>query len=338
MPAASGSRIRGWGFRVPSTIVTNEDLSKIVDTSDEWIQKRTGIRERRYVDDENGSVALAEHAARDALRIANLEAAQVDALICCSLSPDVDSPGNSFLLQERLGIGPRYLFDIRNQCSGFLYGLATADQLIGTGAATNVLLVGSEVHSSGLDFEGSRGRDVTVLFGDGAGAVVVGPGSRSEHGLLRFRLHAEGRYAEKLSLVGPSHRRKPRIDASLVPPESAYIYPVMEGKTIFKHAVERMTEVVNQVLAEVGLGTGDIDMLLPHQANLRINQLVAMGLGISEDRMSNNIERYGNTTAATIPILLSETVAAGRIREGDLVCMTAFGAGFTWAAALYRWY
>jgi 3-oxoacyl-[acyl-carrier-protein] synthase-3 len=230
------------------------------------------------------------------------------------------------------------MFDIRNQCSGFLYGLVTADQLIRTGAARHVLLVGSEVHSSGLDFEGSRGRDVTVLFGDGAGAVIVGPGSRTEHGLLRFRLHAEGRYAEKLSLVGPAHRRKPRIDASLVPPESAYIYPVMEGRTVFKHAVERMTEVVTEVVAEAGLQVSDIHMLLPHQANLRINQLVAMGLGISEERMSNNIERYGNTTAATLPILLSETLAAGRIHEGDLICMAAFGAGFTWGAALYRWY
>lgn len=334
--AAKRSRILGWGFDVPRTVVTNDDLAPLVDTSDEWVVKRTGIRERRYVDDDRGSAPLAELASRRALEVAGLEPSDVDAIVCGTLSPDIDFPGNSALLHERLGIQPRLAFDIRNQCSGFVYGLSIADQLVRTGGARTVLVVGSEVHSSGLDYEGGRGRDVTVLFGDGAGAVVVGAGDE-EHGLIGMKLHADGRFAEKLAVFGPAHKRKPRVDLGVVPPDSAFIYPVMEGRLVFKHAVESMTEVVKDVVQEAGLALDDIDMLLPHQANLRINQLVAMGLGIGDDRMANNIDRYGNTTAATIPILLCETVAAGRIAPGDLVCMAAFGAGFTWGAALYRW-
>ena len=330
------SRIVGWGFEVPRTVVTNDDLAPVVDTSDEWVVKRTGIHERRYVDDNGGSVPLAERASRRALEVAGLQPDDIDAIVCGTLSPDVDCPGNSALLHERLGISPRLAFDIRNQCTGFVYGLSIADQLIRTGGARNVLVVGSEVHSSGLDYEGGRGRDVTVLFGDGAGAVVVTAGD-AEHGLVGMKLHADGRYAEKLAVIGPAHKRKPRVDLSVAPPESAFIYPVMEGRLVFKHAVESMTAVVKDLVDEAGLGVDEIDMLLPHQANLRINQLVAMGLGIGDDRMANNIDRYGNTTAATIPILLCETIAAGRIVPGDLVCMAAFGAGFTWGAALYRW-
>jgi 3-oxoacyl-[acyl-carrier-protein] synthase-3 len=333
---APRSRILGWGFAVPNTVITNDDLAPVVDTSDEWIQKRTGIRERRYVDDDQGSVPLAERAARRAAEKAGVALEDIDAIVCGSLSPDIDFPGNSSLLHARLGISPRLVFDIRNQCSAFVYGLSVADQLIRTGAARHVLLVGSEVHSSGLDFQGGRGRDVTVLFGDGAGAVVVGPGD-AQRGLLAMRLHADGRFAEKLAVLGPGHRRCPRVDAELAPPESDFIYPVMEGRLVFKHAVESMTDVIEAVVAEAGVRVDDIDMLLPHQANLRINQLVAMGLEIGDERMANNIDRYGNTTAATIPILLSETAEAGRIAEGDLVCMAAFGAGFTWGAALYRW-
>ena len=332
----SRSRIIGWGFEVPRTTVTNDDLASIVDTSDAWVHKRTGIRERRYVDDAEGSVPLAERSVRRALATAGVDLGDVDAVICGTLSPDVDFPGNATLIHERLGIEACTVFDVRNQCSGFLYGLSVADQLVRTGAARHVLVVGSEVHSSGLDFEGGRGRDVTVLFGDGAGAVVVGPGD-DQYGLLAAHLHADGRFAEKLAVIGPAHRRKPRVDTSVAPPESAWIYPIMEGRLVFKHAVEGMTQAVKNVVADAGLTVADIDMLLPHQANLRINQLVAMGLDIGDDRMANNIDRYGNTTAATIPILLTETMEAGRIKEGDLVCMAAFGAGFTWGAALYRW-
>ncbi len=318
-------------------VVTNDDLAPIIDTSDEWVRQRSGIVERRYVDNDEGSVGLAAVAVRQALDRAGIGAGDIDALICCTLSPDVDFPGNSSLLHERLGLRPLPAFDIRNQCSGFVYALAVADHLVRSGAARYVVVVGSEVHSSGLDFHGARGRDVTVLFGDGAGAVVVGPSDDGERGFLTFKLHAEGRYAEKLCVYGPSHRRKPRLDLSVAPPESDYVFPRMEGRYVFKHAVTRLDEVIREALDDVGATVDDLSMLLPHQANLRINQLVAMGLGIGEERMANNIDRYGNTTAATIPILLTETVEAGRIARGDLVCFAAFGAGFTWAAALARW-
>jgi len=336
MEASLRSTILGWGFAVPETVITNDDLAPIVDTSDEWIRKRTGIRERRYVDDDQGSVPLAERAARQALRIAGRKPEDVDAIVCASLSPDIDFPGNSSLLHERLNIRPCLAFDVRNQCSGFVYSLSIADMLVRAKKARCVLVVGSEVHSSGLDFQGARGRDVTVLFGDGAGAVVVGE-SEEGRGLLAARLHADGRFADKLAVLGPGHKRRPRVDSSLAPPESAFTYPVMEGRLVFKHAVECMTNVIRAVAEDAAVSVDEISMLLPHQANLRINQLVAMGLGIGEDRMANNIERYGNTTAATIPILLCEVIDAGRIRPGDLVCIAAFGAGFTWGAALYRW-
>jgi 3-oxoacyl-[acyl-carrier-protein] synthase-3 len=318
-------------------VVTNDDLAAVVDTDDEWIQKRTGIRERRYVEDGGGSVALAERAVAEALEMAATEAEEIDAILCASLSPDIDFPGNSSLLHERLGLSPRFAFDIRNQCTGFLYGMVIADQLVRTGAARRVLLVGSEVHSSGMDYEGGRGRDVTVLFGDGAGAAVIGPSDDDEYGLLGHRLHADGRMAEKLALLGPSGKRKPRIDLSVAPPDDAFCYPIMQGRVVFKHAVDGLSEAVRGVLADCGYAPTDMDMLLPHQANLRINQFVALALELEERQVSNNIERYGNTTAATLPLLLKETAAEGRVSRGDLVCFAAFGAGFTWGAALYRW-
>lgn len=336
MAEVSRSRILGWGFKVPRTVITNDDLAEIVDTSDEWVFKRTGIRERRYVDNGEGSVPLAEAAALEAMARAGIEPEQIDVVLCGSLSPDIDSPGNAALLQQRLGLAPKLVFDVRNQCSSFIYGVVTADQFIRAGGARYVLVVGSEVHSSGLDFQGRRGRDVTVLFGDGAGAIVVGAGDDA-HGLLAFNLHADGEFAEKLAVLGPGSRSKPRLPPELLPPESPYVYPVMEGRYVFKHAVQRMTESINEVLAAAGLTTDDLDMLLPHQANLRINEFVAAQVGLCEAKVANNIERYGNTTAATIPILLSETMAAGRISPGDIVCMSAFGAGFTWGSALYRW-
>jgi 3-oxoacyl-[acyl-carrier-protein] synthase-3 len=331
------SRILGWGASVPELVVTNDDLSELIDTNDEWIQKRTGIKERRYVEHGDGSVVMGAKAAADALEMAGVDVDDVDAIICCTLSPDVDFPGNASLLHDRLGIKPRMSFDVRNQCSGFLYALATADQFIRTGGARNILVVGSEVHSTGLDFQGGRGRDVTVLFGDGAGAAVVGASPDDEHGLLSFKLHAEGAYADKLAVFGPSGRNKPRIKADQMPPEAPFFFPTMQGRLVFKHAVEGMTSVIKHVVDVAGLGIEDIDILLPHQANLRINQFVALQLELEERQVSNNIERYGNTTAATLPLLLTETAAEGRVSRGDLVCFAAFGAGFTWGAALYRW-
>jgi 3-oxoacyl-[acyl-carrier-protein] synthase-3 len=329
------SHILGAGFEVPRTVVTNDDLSKILDTDDAWIQQRSGIRERHYVDDAEGSAPLAERAARTAIKRAGIGVDDIDLILCGTLSPDVDFPGNSAFLQERLGLAGRPAFDIRNQCSGFLYMLAMADQYIRTGGARYVLVVGSEVHSSGLEFA-DRSRHVTVLFGDGAGAVVVGPSPSPDCGLLTINLHSEGAFADKLCLLGPGSLAKPRLAKDWTPAD-IYGWPQMDGRFVFRHAVTRMTESIEEALAAVGKTKEDIAMVLPHQANLRINQLVAMGLGFGDDRMANNIDRYGNTTAATIPILLSETWEAGRIKEGDLVCLAAFGAGFTWGAALYSW-
>ncbi len=326
----------GWGADTPGLVVTNEDLAPMVDSSAEWIVRRSGIRERRYVDNAEGSVAMADTAARSALEMAATELGELDVIIGCTLSPDIDFPSNAQLLQERLGVPGIPAFDVRNQCSGFLYALAVAEQFVRTGAR-RVLVVGSEVHSSGLDFQGKRGRAVTVLFGDAAGAAVLGPSDEQDRGLLAYRLHAEGEHADKLWASGPSHRHRPRLDLSCLPPESNDPYPIMNGRSVFQHAVERMSESIRDVTAEAGLALADIDMLLPHQANLRINQMVADTLELDEDRVANNIERYGNTTAATIPLLLTETAAAGRIKRGDAVCVAAFGAGFTWGAALYRW-
>lgn len=329
------SHILGAGFEVPRTVVTNDELSIILDTDDAWIQQRSGIRERHYVDDDQGSVPLAERAARTAIAKAGIEVADIDLILCASLSPDIDFPGNAALVQDRLGLAGKPAYDVRNQCSGFLYMLAMADQYIRTGGARHVLVIGSEVHSSGLEFA-DRSRHVTVLFGDGAGAVVVGPSPSADRGMLTINLHCEGAFAEKLCLLGPGSLHKPRLAADWTP-DDIYGWPQMDGRFVFRHAVTRMTESIEEALAAIGKTKDDLKMLVPHQANLRINQLVAMGLGLGEDRIANNIDRYGNTTAATIPILLTETLEAGRIREGDLVCFAAFGAGFTWAAALYQW-
>lgn len=329
------SQILGAGFEVPETVVTNDDLSTILDTTDAWIQQRSGVRERHYVDAAEGSVPMAERAARSAATKAGIEIEQIDLILCASLSPDIDFPGNAALLQARLGLAGRPALDVRNQCSGFLYMLAMADQYIRTGGARYVLVVGSEVHSSGLEFA-DRSRHVTVLFGDGAGAVVVGPAPSSEQGLLTVNMHSEGAFAEKLCLAGPGSLHKPRLAKDWTP-DDIYTWPQMDGKFVFRHAVTRMTESIEEALAAIGSTKEDISMMIPHQANLRINQLVAMGLGLGEDRLANNIDRYGNTTAATIPILLTETWEAGRLCKGDLVCFAAFGAGFTWGAALYRW-
>ncbi len=335
MSAPERSTILGWGACVPETVVTNDDLAGLMDTSDEWIQKRSGIKERRYVDNDDGSVGLAETASRDALNRAGLSPADIDLIVCGSLSPDIDFPGNSALLQRRLAISGPMAFDVRNQCSAFLYLMAIADQYVRTGGASNVLVVGSEVHSTGIEYA-DRSRHVTVLFGDGAGAVVIGASPDSDTGFLASDLHSDGRYVGALCVDGPGSRRKPRVPDGWTDTD-IYTYPQMDGSTVFKHAVRGMTASVETVTASAGFSKDDIDMLLPHQANLRINQLVAMGLGIDDARMANNIDRYGNTTAATIPILLAETLEEGRIKKGDLLCFTAFGAGFTWGSALLRW-
>jgi len=330
------SRILGVGAAVPSRTVTNDDLSRRMDTSDEWIQQRTGIRERRYVEVDTGATELGARAAEAALAEAKLDITDIDLIVFATLSPDIDWPASAGLLAARLGAPQVRAFDVRNQCSGFLYGLACADALLRTGVARRALLVGGEIHSTGLDLT-TRGREVSVIFGDGAGAVVLGPSDDPERGLLSTHLHAEGKYAEKLWLESAGSRKKPHISVEDLEGDDPAVFPRMNGKFVFKHAVTRFPEVIREALAANHLEVADLDVLIPHQANLRINQFVAAGLELDESKVVNNIDRYGNTTAASIPLALREAIDDGRVRPGALVCLAAFGAGFTWASALFRW-
>ncbi len=330
------SRILSVGRYIPERVVTNDDLARYMDTSDQWIQQRTGIRERHYSEGSTGAADMGAEASREALDKAGLRPEQIDCIIFATLSPDVDMPASACLLQDRLGIGGIPAFDVRNQCSGFLYAVSIADKFVKTGTYEHVLVVGSEVHSTGLDLT-TRGRDVSVIFGDGAGAAVIGPESDPRRGILSTHLHAEGKYAEKLWLEAPASRLRPRITAEMLTGDDARLFPRMEGRYVFKHAVTRMPEVILEALDAHGLTPKDISLLVPHQANLRINQMVALGFEMPEEKVVNNIDRYGNTTAGSIPIALYEALQGGRIREGDLVCLAGFGAGFTWGAILIRW-
>jgi 3-oxoacyl-[acyl-carrier-protein] synthase-3 len=330
------SRILGLGHFVPANVVTNDDLTRCMDTSDEWIQQRTGIRERHFITEDTGASDLALKAAEDALREAGIRAADLDLILLGTLSPDIDFPSSASLLQQRLGVTGIPAMDIRNQCSGFLYTLATADAFIKTGGARYVLAVGAEIHSTGLDLS-TLGREVAVIFGDGAGAAVLGPEPDPKKGILSTHLHSEGRFAEKLMIEGPSSRSRPRVTPEMLGGPGCSLWPHMEGRYVFKHAVTRFPEVIHEALEANGYTVADLDVLIPHQANLRISQMVAMGLELPPEKVFNNIERYGNTTAASIPIALHEAMLAGLVRPGALVCLAAFGAGFTWAAALMRW-
>lgn len=330
------TRILGVGRYLPPHVVTNADLTAWMDTTDEWIQQRTGIRERRFSDDRAGAADLGAEAARDALQRAGMKASDIECIVFATLSPDVDMPSSACLLQERLGIHGVPAFDVRNQCSGFLYGLAVADKFVKAGTYDHVLLVGAEVHSTGLDLS-TRGREVAVIFGDGAGAVVLGPESEPHCGILSTHLHAEGRFAEKLWIESPGSRQRPRLTEEMISGSDARIFPKMEGRYVFRHAVTRFPEVIREALDTHGFAPQNLALLIPHQANLRISQLVATSLELKDEQVFNNIERYGNTTAGSIPIALSEAIDAGRIHAGDLVCLAAFGAGFTWASALIRW-
>jgi 3-oxoacyl-[acyl-carrier-protein] synthase III len=275
-------------------------------------------------------------AAREALQRAGVRADDVECVIFATLSPDVDMPASACLLQDRLGIAEMPAFDVRNQCSGFLYGLAIADKFIRAGTYERVLLVGGEVHSTGLDLT-TRGREVAVIFGDGAGAVVLGAEPDARRGILSTHLHADGKFAEKLWLESPGSRERPRLTEEMISGDEARMFPKMEGRYVFRHAVTRFPEVIREALDANGLAPSDLALLIPHQANLRISQMVAMGLELPEEKVFNNIQQYGNTTAGSIPIALYEALEAGRIHDGDLVCLAAFGAGFTWASALMRW-
>ncbi len=323
------------GFHVPDRVLTNDDLTEWWDTADEWIRERTGIEERRWV--EPGAQAgsdLALEAARVALERADMGASELDCIVFATLSPDYFFPGAGVYLQRKLGVPGIPALDVRNQCSGFLYGLSVADAWIRTGQYRRILLVGAEVHSSGIDFR-PEGRDVGVLFGDGAGAAILGPTEDADRGVLSTHLWSDGRHAEKLWCESDASARFPRISKEDL--DAGRQYARMEGRDVFKHAVVRMPESVMTALEAHGLTTEDIDVLIPHQANLRITEMVQRKLRLRDDQVYSNIQRYGNTTAATIPIAIDEVVQEGLLERGDLLALTAFGSGFTWASALVRW-
>jgi 3-oxoacyl-[acyl-carrier-protein] synthase III len=327
------SRILGMGHHLPENVVTNDDLAAMMDTSDEWIRQRSGISERRWVVGDIGASELAEVATRQALDEAGLTPQDLDLIIFATLSPDLNFPGSSCLLQARLGIPGVATLDVRNQCTGFVYSMAIADQFIRTGMMKHVLVVGAEVHSTGLD-KTTRGRDVTVLFGDGAGAAVVGR-SDDERRVIDSKLHADGSLASILMVEAPASRMNPRLTEEML--AEGRHYPAMEGRLVFKHAVERLPQVIDEVLQAHGYTFKDIDVLIPHQANQRINEMAARLMKLEPHQVFNNIHKYGNTTAASIPIALHEAVLEGRIKRGDLVVLAAFGAGLTWGANLIRW-
>jgi 3-oxoacyl-[acyl-carrier-protein] synthase-3 len=333
MPAMTKrAAILGSGHYVPSRVVTNDDLAKLMPTSDEWIHQRTGIRERRFIERSGiGASDLALPAAKMALEQAGRDAKDIDAVIFATLSPDVYFPGSGCFLAHKLGIPGVPALDVRNQCSGFLYSLSVADAWVRAGVYKNVLIAGAEVHSTGMEFN-ERGRDVAVLFGDGAGCVVVGDATREDQGIHNIELHADGVGAQELWVEAPASMFEPRLTPEML--EEGRHYPRMNGKQVFRWAAERMPEVAHSVVRGAGLTMADIDLFVPHQANMRINQLVAQKLGIPDDRVVHNIERYGNTTAATIPIGISESWRAGKIGPGSRVLMAAFGAGFTWAGSV----
>jgi len=332
------SKITGLGFYVPENVVTNDDLSKLIDTNDEWIQERTGIQERRHVvlpEDTTSGMAL--KAAKIAIERAKIDKNDIDFIVFATLSPDYYFPGPGVTLQKELGIKTVGALDIRNQCSGFIYALSVADQFIKTGMYKNILVVGSEIHSKGLDMT-TRGRGVSVIFGDGAGAVILSRTEDLTKGILSTHLHSEGEHAEELALIAPGMGKRWVTDIikDNNPNDESY-YPHMNGQFVFKNAVVRFSEVINEGLEANNLSVSDIDMLVPHQANLRISQFIQQKFKLNDDQVYNNIMKYGNTTAASVPIALTEAWEKGKIKEGDLVVLAAFGSGFTWASAIIRW-
>lgn len=333
------SKITGLGFYVPENVVTNDDLSKIMDTNDAWIQERTGIRERRHVVKGDGetTTGMGVKAARIALERAGLDKNEIDFIIFATLSPDYYFPGPGVLVQRDLGIKTVGALDVRNQCSGFIYAISVADQYIKSGMYKNILVVGSELHSHGLDLT-TRGRGVSVIFGDGAGAAIISREEDTKKGILSTHLHSEGQYAEELALIAPGMGKRWVNDilADNDPEDLSYL-PYMNGQFVFKNAVVRFSEVIKEGLEKNNLKSTDIDLLVPHQANLRISQFIQQKFGLADDQVFNNIMKYGNTTAASIPIALTEAWEQGRVKEGDLVVLAAFGSGFTWGSAIIRW-
>jgi 3-oxoacyl-[acyl-carrier-protein] synthase-3 len=346
------SRIAGIGHYVPKNVVTNHDLTRYMDTSDEWIRERTGIEERRYADRlGETTTTMGVEAARIAIERAGTTAEAIDFILFATLSPDYYFPGCGVLLQRAMKMKEIGALDVRNQCSGFVYALSVADQFIRSGMYQNILVVGSEKHSFGLDFS-TRGRNVSVIFGDGAGAAVLQRATKEEQGILSTHLHSDGESAEILAMYNPGTHANHWMETpyasfdeaeigqtffSKKMIEEGQIYPYMDGPAVFKKAVVKFPEVILEALQANGLETKDLDLLIPHQANLRIAQFVQQKLKLRDDQVYNNIQRFGNTTAASVPIALSEAWEQGKVKENDLVCLAAFGSGFTWASALIRW-
>ena len=326
--------ISGTGFYLPPRIVTNDDLSSYMDTTDEWIQERTGIKERRYVEKGVGPSDLAIPATEQALEAADLKVSDIEFIIFATSTPDFYAPGSGCVFQEKMGFNEIGALDIRVQSSGFIYGLSIAEQYIRTGTFKNILLIGAEVQSTAMNLT-DEGRDTAIIFGDGAGAAIISA-TEKNRGILSTHMHSEGKYLKELWLEAPaSNVGYPRITGKQLDEGKQYLK--MNGKEVFRHAVTRFPEVINEALEANSLTTENIDLLIPHQANLRITQMVQKKLGLSDDQVFSNIHKYGNTTAATIPIALAEAFNEGRIKEGDLLVLAAFGAGFTWASAIMKW-
>ncbi len=331
------SKITGLGFYVPNNIVTNQDLIKIMDTTDEWIQERTGIQERRWIEEGSGetSASMGAKAAKIAIERAGLTKNDIDFIVFATLSPDYYFPGCGVQIQDMLEMPLIGALDIRNQCSGFIYALSTADQFIKTGMYKNILVIGSEYHSNGLD-KTTRGRGVSVIFGDGAGACVLSRSDEKNKGILSSHLHSEGKHAQELTVISPSIKHwVPEILANK--DEDLSYFPYMNGTFVFKHAVVRFSEVIMEGLMANGLTANDIDLLIPHQANLRISQFIQHKFKLKDDQIYNNIMQYGNTTAASIIIALTEAWEKGMVKDNDLVVLAAFGSGFTWGSVIIRW-
>jgi len=332
------SRIKGLGFYVPENVVTNDDLSKLMDTSDEWIQERTGIQQRRHaLRGSDTTTSMGVKASLKAIEATKMNKEEIDFIVFATLSPDFYFPGCGVLVQKELGLPTVGALDIRNQCSGFIYALSVADQYIKTGMYKNILVIGAETQSPALDMT-TRGRNMAVLFGDGAGAAIVSRSDDPERGILSTHLHSQGEYAEQLAMITPGVGTKwvTELLAENDPDDVSY-YPNMNGQFVFKNAVVRFAEVIEEGLKTNGLSHKDINMLIPHQANLRISQFVQHQFKLTDEQIFNNIMKYGNTTAASIPIALTEAVQQGKIKDGDLVVLAAFGSGFTWASAIIRW-
>ncbi|MCU0339246.1 MAG: ketoacyl-ACP synthase III [Spirosomaceae bacterium] len=330
------SKITGLGYYVPDNVVTNHDLTQLMETSDEWIRERTGIGERRfftYGKETNASMATA--ASRQAIERAGLQPSDIEMIVYATITPDYFFPGSGFLMQRELDLIGIPVIDIREQCSGFVYALSIADQYIKSGAYKTILVVGAEIQSTWTD-KSTKGRNVAVIFGDGAGAAVVQATPDPTHRVLSTHLHADGRFAEDLYIKEPGSSRPTRAATHEMIDEGGFDV-VMNGNAVFKHAVVRFAEAINEALQANGCQSSDISLLVPHQANIRISEFVRQQMGLREDQVYNNIHKFGNTTAASIPIALCEAWEEGRVKEGDLVCLAAFGSGFTWASALIRW-